>query len=96
MFSLTSAEVEKLLALGEGKAGCSGVAGFSTDWVSLPSIGSLMVLLDGSKPPMLAMYNNIAAAAIATAETVKTTADLRFNTRLCALYFLSSFVHLLQ
>lgn len=80
---MTPVDQEKLLALGGGNAGCSGLAGFSTACVSVPSGGSLMTLLDGSKPPMLAMYNNMAAAVMATAEAVNATAYVRFNTELC-------------
>lgn len=73
-------EEERLLSLPEGNAGCSGGAGFSTACVSVPSTGSLMTLFDGSKPPMLAMDNNIAAVvAINTAVIVNAIANLRFN-----------------
>lgn len=45
-----------------GNPGCSGRVGFSTACVSVPSTGSVMTVFDGSKPPMLAMYNKTPAA----------------------------------
>jgi hypothetical protein len=38
-----------------------------------------VAFFDKSKPPMLAIYNNIVAEIVATAATVNTIADLRFN-----------------
>jgi hypothetical protein len=76
---LTLADEEKLFAAGGGNPGCSGRAGFSTTCVSVPSTGSLMTLFDGSKPPMLAMNNNIAAVAINMAVIVNAIVDRRFN-----------------
>jgi hypothetical protein len=77
---VASAVEGRLLVEGGGNPGCSGSAGFSTACVSVPSTGLLMTLFDGSKPPMLAMDNNIAeAVAINTAVTINAIADLRFN-----------------
>jgi hypothetical protein len=85
---LTPAEEERLLAVGEGNAECRGGAGLSTACVSVPSTGSLMTLLDGSKPPMFAMYNSTAAAVaiITAAVTVNTIVDLCFNKQMSTLF----------
>jgi hypothetical protein len=78
---LAPADEEKLFAVGEGNAGCSGGAGFSTTFVSVPSVGLLMTLLDKSKLPMLAPDNNIAVVMTteATTTTINTIIDLCFN-----------------
>ena len=77
---MTPKDEERLLSVAEGNPGCWGGAGFSTTCVSVPSTGSLMTLFDGSKPPMLAIANNIApVVAINTAVIADAIADLRFN-----------------
>ncbi len=79
-------DAEKLLLAGGGNAGCSGRAGFSTACVSVPSTGSLTALLDGSKPCMPAMDNNIAAADTINAPVIANTiVDLLFNNKMSTL-----------
>lgn len=86
--TLEGKELLLLLAVlaGGGNPGCSGRAGFSTDCVTVPSGGSLIALPDGSKPPMPAMDNNIAAANATDAKVIaKTIVDLRFNDKVSTL-----------
>ena len=77
---LAHADEEKSFAVGEGNAGCSGGEGFSTAFVSVPSVGLLMTLLDKSKLPMLASDNNIAVAMTTEqTTTINTIIDLCLN-----------------
>jgi hypothetical protein len=77
---------ERLFLAGGGNPGCSARAGFSTACVSVPSTGSLIALLDASKPPMPAIDRNITVADAINAKVVANTiVNLGFNNQMSTL-----------
>ncbi len=88
---MTPGDEDELIIFGEGNAGCSGGAGFSTAFVSILSAGFVMTLFDKSRPSILVMYNKVGteATVITMAITINAIWDLRFNNQGRALFVIN-------